>query len=45
MNQLSKPRRLNIAALLVAASGILIIFASAPDGFPAVAPGPIILGA
>lgn len=43
MNELSKPRRINVVALLVAAAGILIIFVSAPDRFPPVPPGPIIL--
>jgi hypothetical protein len=45
VNSLSTPRRVNIAALLVAAAGILVIFASAPDRFPAVPPGPMILTA
>lgn len=39
----SKLRQINIAALLVAAAGILLIFASAPNLFPTVPPGPIIL--
>jgi hypothetical protein len=43
MNQLKKPRRINVAALLAAAAGILIIFASAPHLFPPLPPGPIIL--
>jgi len=43
MPRLSKLRQINVAALLVAAAGILLIFASAPDLFPAVPPGPIIL--
>lgn len=43
MNQMSTPRRINIGALLIAAAGILVIFASAPDLFPTVPPGPIIL--
>lgn len=43
MNQMPTPRRINIGALLVAAAGILVIFASAPDLFPTVPPGPIIL--
>lgn len=42
--KLSVPRRLNVGALIVAAAGILIIFAAAPDRFPSVPPGPIILG-
>lgn len=43
MNQPTQPRRINVAALLVAAAGILVIFASAPALFPPVPPGPIIL--
>lgn len=43
MNRRAKSRQINIAALLVAAVGILIIFASAPDLFPPIPPGPIIL--
>lgn len=34
-----------MVAILVAAAGILLIFASASDLFPAVPPGPIILAA
>jgi hypothetical protein len=45
MHQPSTLRRINVAALLAAAVGILIIFTSAPDLFPAVPPGPIILAA
>ncbi len=40
---MSTPRRINIGALLVAAAGVLVIFLSAPDLFPAVPPGVIIL--
>ncbi len=43
MSQTSKPRQINIASLIVAAAGILVIFVSAPDRFPSVPPGPIIL--
>ena len=35
--------RINIGALLVAAAGVFVIFLSAPDLFPAVPPGVIIL--
>lgn len=45
MNEPSRLRRINVAAMLVAAGGILVIFASAPDLFPTVPPGPIILAA
>lgn len=45
MNQMRKLRRINVAALLAAAIGILTIFASAPDLFPPIPPGPIILAA
>jgi hypothetical protein len=41
--KLSDPRRVNVGALIVAAAGILIISASAPERFPSVPPGPIIL--
>ncbi len=40
---MSTPRRINIGALLVAAAGVFVIFLSAPDLFPAVPPGVIIL--
>lgn len=43
MNALSQPGKLNIAALIAAAAGILILFVSVPDTFPTVPPGPIIL--
>ena len=43
MNQPSKFRRVNVAAILVAAVGILLIFVSARDLFPVIPPGPIIL--
>lgn len=43
MNALSKPGKVNLAALIAAAVGILILFASIPDEFPKVPPGPIIL--
>jgi hypothetical protein len=37
------PRTINIAALLVAGTGVLILFSSAPDLFPPVPVGTIIL--
>jgi len=40
---MSTPRRIDIGALLVAAAGVFVIFLSAPDLFPAVPPGVIIL--
>ena len=40
---MSTPRRINVGALLVAAAGVFVIFLSAPDLFPAVPPGVIIL--
>jgi len=43
MRHLSKPRRINIALLLVAAAGLVILFAASPDRFPAIPPGPILL--
>jgi hypothetical protein len=43
MSSLSKPRQLNIVAMLAAAAAILLIFASAPSLFPPIPPGPIIL--
>lgn len=43
MSSLSKPRQLNIVAMLAAAAAILLIFASAPGLFPPIPPGPIIL--
>lgn len=43
MHPLSAPRKLNVAALVAAAAGILILFAAIPDEFPPVPPGPIIL--
>ena len=43
MNTLSTPRKINVAALVVAAGGLLILFVSVPDHFPTVPPGPIIL--
>jgi len=43
MNPLSKPRKINVVALIVAAGGLLILFVSVPDRFPPVPPGPIIL--
>ncbi len=36
-------RRINVGALLVAAAGVFVIFVSAPDLFPAVPPGVLIL--
>jgi len=43
MKQLSKPRKINVAALGIAAVGILILFVSVPEDFPPVPPGPILL--
>jgi len=43
MNSLSKPRQVNIAAMIAAAAAILLIFAAAPSRFPPIPPGPIIL--
>lgn len=43
MSRLPIEGRLNVGALVAAALGILVIFVSAPDRFPTVPPGPIIL--
>lgn len=43
MHHLSRPRTVNAASMLVAAAGILLIFGAAPDLFPTIPPGPIIL--
>lgn len=43
MNTLPTPRKINVAALVVVAGGLLILFVSVPDRFPTVPPGPIIL--
>ena len=45
MSKLSPARSINVGALLVAAAGVFIIFVSAPDLFPAVPPGVLILAA
>jgi hypothetical protein len=45
MSKLSPARRINVGALLVAAAGVFIVFVSAPDLFPAVPPGILILAA
>jgi hypothetical protein len=43
MSTYTAPRTINIAALLVAGTGVLILFISAPDLFPPVPVGTIIL--
>ena len=43
MRNLTRPRQINIAAMLVASAAILVIFAAAPDLFPTIPPGPFIL--
>ncbi len=43
MSKQSTAKRINIGALLVAAAGVFVIFLSAPDLFPAVPPGVLIL--
>jgi hypothetical protein len=43
VSELSPARSINVGALLVAAAGVFIIFVSAPDMFPAVPPGGLIL--
>ena len=45
MGKLTPARSINVGALLVAAAGVFIIFVSAPDLFPAVPPGVVILAA
>jgi hypothetical protein len=45
MSKLSPAGNINVGALLVAAVGLFIIFVSAPDLFPAVPPGVLILAA
>lgn len=45
MSKLSPARSINVGALLVAAAGVFIIFLSAPDLFPTVPPGVLILAA
>ena len=45
MNKLTPARRINVGALLVAAAAVFIVFVSAPDLFPAVPPGVLILAA
>ena len=45
MSKPSPARSINVGALLVAAAGVFIIFVSAPDLFPAVPPGVLILAA
>ena len=45
MSKLTPARGINVGALLVAAAGVFIIFVSAPDLFPAVPPGVLILAA
>lgn len=46
MTNQSTARRINVAALIVAATGVFVIFLSAPDLFPAVPPGvPILVAA
>jgi hypothetical protein len=43
MSTYTTPRTINIAALLIAGTGVLILFVSAPDLFPPVPVGTIIL--
>lgn len=43
MNPMTTPGRINVAALVVAAVGTLVLYASVPDDFPPIPPGPIIL--
>ncbi len=45
MSKLSPARRINVGALLVAAAAVFIVFVSAPDLFPGVPPGLLILAA
>lgn len=45
MSKLSAARSINVGALLVAAAGVFIIFVSAPDLFPTVPAGVLILAA
>jgi hypothetical protein len=40
---LSTPARLNVAAMIVAAGGILLQIASGSEAYPTIPPGPIIL--
>lgn len=45
MHGLSDPRWINVAALLLAAAALVVVFASAPDLFPPIPPGPLVLAA
>jgi hypothetical protein len=45
MSTLSPARSINVGALLVAAAGVFVIFLSAPDLFPTVPAGVLILAA
>lgn len=45
MQRKSNAGRINVGALLLAAAALLAVFASAPDLFPSIPPGPIILAA